>query len=100
TKAHTMVGRGRKPVVGRLPHGTSIRVAEVIVGHTDRAPRVDGHLRREGGFAIGVAGHCWPDPGRPAVGGPGDHDLVAGYASESSVLPDHVQISVAHIDGD
>ncbi len=57
-----IVGRRREPVVGRLTHSASIRVAEVIVGHSDRAPRVDGHRGREGGFAVGVAGHSRPTP--------------------------------------
>jgi hypothetical protein len=78
-----------------------IRIAHVVVGHGYVARRVDGYCGREGGRAGGgFADRGRRAPGLPAVGGRGDHDLVDGSAREASVLPDHVQLSGARVDGD
>ncbi len=100
-----MIGRRREPVIGRQRCGVSLgKVAEVVVRHGDRAHRVDSHRGREGGPAGDLTDRNRRAPGRPTVGGRGDHGLVDGSARESSVLPDHVQISfarsVARIDSD
>ncbi len=100
-EARAMIGRRREPVIGWQRRGVSLgKVAEVVVRHGNRARRVDSHCRREGGPAGDLADRGRRAPGRPAVGRRGDHGLVDGSARESSVLPDHVQLSGARVDGD
>ncbi len=100
-EARTMIGRRREPVISRKRRSVSLgKITEVVVRHTDRAHRVDGHRGREGWPAGDLADRGWRAPGRPAVGGCGDQGLVDGSARESSVLPDRVQLSGTRVDGD